>query len=169
VILGFQDVDFASEHRSLQRHLASVFPNTEIRRHYEEGITLSRPYMIINLVTPSVSRRSQWNGWSLVDYVAAYYASDFADAQVAAEKLAALQWKRNRVQIYDYTNPSTPVAVGTSKLRITEATCQFVPDLDDDQMYNVMCNMTVEGKRSFDKYSGESPISSISLIWNNQP
>jgi hypothetical protein len=86
--------------------------------------------------------------------VVAYYARDFVDAQDALDKLSMLSTaKKNRIPLYDYSNPNQPTST-EYKLRVSDASCSLISDLDDDTMFNVICNLTVEGKRSLSDYEG---------------
>jgi len=155
---SFSAVGFGSEHYSVQRYLASKFPDIEIRRRYEEGMFLERPYMIVSMVSPSVSKHSAYAAFSVTAYVISYYAIDFADAQGAADKLSLLSWEDNRIQLYDYSDPQNPSAMTNYKLRVQQATNQLISDLDDDTMHNVVCNLTIEGKRSNDGTKAQGTV-----------
>lgn len=151
---AFVSPGFASEHYSVQRHLASLFPDTEIRRRYEEGAFTERPYVLVSMVNTSVPSHNSYVGYATTDYVVAYYARDFVDAQNALDKLSFLSSaKKNRITLYNYSNPATPAST-EYKLRVQEASCSLISDLDDDTMFNVICNLTVEGKRSLSDYQG---------------
>lgn len=150
---GFGDVSASSEHYSLQRFLAGMFPDIEIRRRYVEGAFTERPFMLVTMVSHSTQRHNTYVGYPIIDFMIAYYASDFGDAQSAIDKLSSMAWKSNRIPVWDYSNVQSPIAT-EDHLRVQEATCQLIPDLDDQDLFNVMCNLSVEGKRSFDKYEG---------------
>ncbi len=150
---GFNDVDASSEHYSLQRFLAGMFPDIEIRRRYVEGVFTERPSMLVTMVSHSTQRHNAYVGYPIIDFMIAYYASDFSDAQNAVDKLSSMAWKSNRIPVWDYSDVQSPVATD-DHLRVQEATCQLIPDLDDQDLFNVMCSLTAEGKRSADRYSG---------------
>jgi hypothetical protein len=127
--------------------MASMFPGIEIRRRFVEGVFLERPFMLITMVNSSVQKHNTYVGFQITDFVIAYYADGFINAQDTLDKLAALVWKSNRIPVWDYSDPQSPVATDYH-LRVLESTCQLILDA-------VMCNLSVEGKRSFGpKYEG---------------
>lgn len=150
---GFDDVSASSEHYSLQRFLAGMFPDIEIRRRFVEGIFIERPFMLVTMVSHSTQRHNTYVGYPIIDFVIAYYASSFSDAQNTLDKLSSLAWKNNRIPVWDYSDVKSPIAA-EDHLRVQEATCSLILDLDDHELHNVMCNVTLQGKRSFGKYSG---------------
>jgi hypothetical protein len=151
---AFDDVPLSSEHYSVQRYMASMFPGIEIRRRFVEGVFLERPFMLITMVNSSVQKHNTYVGFQITDFVIAYYADGFINAQDTLDKLAALVWKSNRIPVWDYSDPQSPVATDYH-LRVLESTCQLILDADDHELHNVMCNLSVEGKRSFGpKYEG---------------
>jgi hypothetical protein len=151
---AFDDVSVSSEHYSVQRFMAGMFPDIEIRRRFVEGVFLERPFMLITMVNHSVPSHNSYVAFPITDLVVAYYAKDFEDAQNALDKLSSLTWKNNRIPVWDYSDPQSPVATDY-RLRVQESTCQLILDADDTELYNVICNLTVEGKRSYGpKYQG---------------
>ena len=159
---GFDDVSASSEHYSLQRFLAGMFPDTEIRRRFVEGVFEARPFMLVTMVSHSAQRHNTYVAYPVIDFVIAYYASDFSDAQDALDKLSSLAWKYNRIPVWDYSDVKSPVAT-EDHLRIQEATCQLIPDLDDQDLYNVMCNLSAEGKRSYGNVTNATVIDSVEI------
>jgi hypothetical protein len=159
---GFDDVGVSSEHYSLQRFLAGMFPDIEIRRRFVEGVFLERPFMLVTMISHSTPRYNTYVAYPITDFVIAYYASDFSDAQNALDKLSSLAWKYNRIPVWDYSDVKTPIAT-EDHLRIQEASCQLILDLDDHELHNVMCNATLEGKRSYNKFVDQTVIDSVTI------
>jgi hypothetical protein len=159
---AFSDVSASSEHYSLQRFLAGMFPDTEIRRRFVEGAFTERPFMLVTMVSHSTPRYNSYVAYPIIDFMIAYYASDFSDAQNALDKLSSLAWKSNRIPIWDYSDVETPSAT-EDHLRVQSATCQLMVDLDDTELHNVMCDMTVEGKRSFSRIPDTVVIESVEI------
>lgn len=164
---GFTDVTFASEHRSIQRYLASLatFTNIEIRRRYEDGVTggsYGRPYMLITLAQPNAEARNGYWALSRPEFSAAFYSDTYDKALAVVEEFEKLEWKNNRIPLYDYSVPATPVLVTDHKLRIAQVDTNLVEDLDEDDNYNVFATIICEGSRSLDKYSGQQ-ISSVTI------
>lgn len=159
---GFDAVDTSSEHYSLQRFLAGMFPDTEIRRRFVEGVFVERPFMIITMVSHSVARHNTYVAYSITDFVISYYANSFSDAQNALDKLSSLAWKYNRIPSWDYSDVKSPSAT-VDHMRIQDASCQLILDLDDHELHNVMCNLTLEGKRSYSKFVNQTVIDSVEI------
>lgn len=155
--LGFIDVGIKSEHRSLQRHLASLLPNKQIERKYREGVLLERPFAILSALRIDGTPHSTYAAFPETDYLFTYYAADFEDAEAAMESLASLGYRNNRAPLWDYdTDPENPVRLTDYMLRIRDVHVERNPDTEDDRLFNIVASMNVEGKRSLDKYSGET-------------
>lgn len=159
---AFNDVSASSEHYSLQRFLAGMFPDIEIRRRYVEGAFKERPFMLVTMTSHSTQRYSTYAAYPIMDFVIAYYAADFSDAQNAIDKLSSLSWKNTRIPVWDYSSVNSPLTT-EDYLRVREATCQLIADLDDQSLNNVMCEIALEGKRSYGKFTDATVIESVEI------
>lgn len=159
---AFNDVSASSEHYSLQRFLAGMFPDIEIRRRYVEGAFKERPFMLVTMTSHSTQRYSTYAAYPIMDFVIAYYAADFSDAQNAIDKLSSLSWKNTRIPVWDYSNVNSPLTT-EDYLRVREATCQLIADLDDQSLNNVMCEIALEGRRSYGKFTDATVIESVEI------
>jgi len=154
VSTAFDAPDLVSEHISIQRKIASLFPGTEVRRRYQEGAFTERPFILISFLSSVANPHSNYVAYPVAEYNIAYYGSSFEDAQQAADKMQALNMNGgNRIDLWDYSDMKNPEET-PYKLRVQQASCNFVADLDDDTLYNVMCSLSVETKRSLDGYEG---------------
>lgn len=154
VSTAFDVPGLVSEHISIQRKIASLFPGTEVRRRYQEGAFTERPFILISFVNSSANPHSNYVAFPVAEYNIAYYGSSFEDAQQAADKLQALNMNGgNRIDLWDYSDMKNPIET-EYKLRVQQASCTFISDLDDDTLYNTMCSLSVETKRSLSNYEG---------------
>ena len=154
VSTAFYVPGLASEHISIQRKFASLFPGAEVRRQYQEGGFTERPFILISFLSSAAEPHSNYVAYPVAEYNIAYYGSSFEDAQQAADKLQALNVNGgNRIDLWDYSDMKNPVETDY-KLRVQQASCNFIADLDDDTLYNVMCSLSVETKRSLSDYEG---------------
>ena len=154
VSTAFDVPGLVSEHISIQRKIASLFPGTEVRRRYQEGAFTERPFILISFLSSAAEPHSNYVAYPVAEYNIAYYGSSFEDAQQAADKLQALNVNGgNRIDLWDYSDMKNPVETDY-KLRVQQASCTFIADLDDDTLYNTMCSLSVETKRSLSDYEG---------------
>ena len=154
VSTAFDVPGLASEHISIQRKIASLFPGAEVRRQYQEGGFTERPFILISFLSSAANPHSNYVAYPVAEYNIAYYGSSFEDAQQATDKMQALNVNGgNRIDLWDYSDMKNPEET-PYKLRVQQASCNFIADLDDDTLYNVMCSLSVETKRSLSDYEG---------------